>query len=354
MSNFQVASWIERGNVAYFVPFNANVLVEYDIKNKETKKVYDIDTDFFVMGAFIEIVQCEDELVLIPLHYNKIVIFDCNSKRFRYVDIPNIEQMEMKTSLFSKGIIKDNYLFLVGHNYHGVLRLDLNTDTVTIINDYVDNISNIRNNGAYLVELDVAFNECYIYMISAFDGKLVEINMDSCKSTVYTLNGRKCNTLTWMNGYLWLISDGQYYIKWDRSEGVVDEGIISVIIPDIEDKEKQYRRSIGLNEKILLVSTECEFPLIVVDCFNVEESESIYLEDKGVSAYFPNISNGAVTFWDAYSKMTCVWNGKRVWKQCWSEEKAMIPYFVEKARKGIAINEKEMDINSYLQMLRDY
>lgn len=351
MNSYQIASWVERGDFAYFVPYNASVLVEYDMKKNKTMRVYNIDNAYYGMGSIIEIVKYNDELILVPLHYFKIVIFNCVSKTFRYLDIPYMDRLETKNSFFSKGIIKDNFLFLVGHNYRGTLRIDLQTEDIKIINEYVERVQKEENDNGYPVELDVAYNEHYIYLISTCDGNLVEISLDNCESTIYTLNDKKYDMVTWMNGSLWLIGNGCHYAKWNRGKGIIDEGIIPVTIPCDKKEKYPYRRSVGLNDRILLLSTEHEMPMIVLECTELQKSKDVYLDGTGVSAYFPNIVNGLVTFWDAYSTRTCIWDGSNFTKQCWDEGDCLIPYFIEKSHKGLLLNEREMSISSYLHLV---
>ena len=103
-----------------------NALVKYSIKNMTTewiKPILNGKQEKFALYSDTQ--NYMNNIFFIPLHGNKILIFDIETEKIEQCDIPKTEKWNCNWGNFSRCYNYENKLYLVGYKYPGLVCIDM-------------------------------------------------------------------------------------------------------------------------------------------------------------------------------------------------------------------------------------
>lgn len=257
-------SWCEKDNYLYFIPHDMNALVKYSIKKMITewiKPILNGKQEKFALYSDTQ--NYMNSIFFIPLHGNKILIFDIETEKIEQCDIPKTEKWNCNWGNFSRCYKYENKLYLVGYKYPGLVCIDMAKKQIEKIWEYNNNKSNKTfssfswsscKNGEIIYFFEQNSNQIFSY----------DIKKQACSSILIRNNEfQKINAITCDNRYLWVINDGKKILRVNLQS--LREDVInhpdSEHIPD----ETLYRYCYMCGERIFCLSTK-DAPIIYYDC----------------------------------------------------------------------------------------
>lgn len=159
--NYLVSSWIKNETTLYFVPVNLNIVVIYN-KSTGIKKLLPIREENFTQNnLYSQCLRYENKIIFIPLHAKNLLFLDINNYEMEYVSISRSIQKDPGYGYFSGGIIKDENLYAIGYLFPGILKYNLVSREMQVIDINILEIGNLA----------------YSYALSGEDGISCATNM---------------------------------------------------------------------------------------------------------------------------------------------------------------------------------
>ncbi|MCD8038941.1 MAG: CDP-glycerol glycerophosphotransferase family protein [Lachnospiraceae bacterium] len=297
---YLVNSLCEDEGSVYFVPYNLNVLVKYSEAAKRSewvRSIADVGQERFV--SYNDIKKYRDKLFLIPLHDTKIVVYDLKSEAYECIPIPPSEHWDCSWGNFSKAYQCGENLYLVGYQYPGVIRLNMETyECEQALDLYTIHEQDMGQQRLALESVEK--NDC-IYMLVQDTSELVKYGMKDHQSTIYHLeyNGRiNYRTIAFDGNDFWFTQDGIEYLKWNeesqKGEVLVHPG------KDKIPRDSLYRFSFFKAGKIYVMSSIAA-PIVIIDCNDFKQSTLMWKEEgqeKGFRVFHLFKYNGGCAFID--------------------------------------------------------
>lgn len=115
--------YVKVDNNIWFPADNRNALYKYNVQTKEAEWIGSFPNETsFDYTLFLDVQIYKTKLFFIPHTAIRLHIYDMEENKFESLAIPEVIDNPL---LFTQGIIYEDYLYLIGYKYRGILRLDL-------------------------------------------------------------------------------------------------------------------------------------------------------------------------------------------------------------------------------------
>lgn len=159
----------------YFFSYEFNALLELDFENWKCKYLTSIeDTNNNSERLFANIVYFNNWLILIPMQARHFCAYNLSTKEIIYLEIPFIDCKYKMSAKFLSAHIVGNALYVVGHSYPGIIRIDLDNWESKCIVD----LSERYNHDTTSVDV-FRYGKCIndiIYVPFASEGSMLEFD----------------------------------------------------------------------------------------------------------------------------------------------------------------------------------
>lgn len=146
---FEAMTFVD--NILWTVAISFNGLIKIDLETRIMELVTQIPgEDLFGIRLYGDILHYRNKLILIPMSAKEIAIFDIDSYEFK--KIPIDVSMGTKSKLykndckFCKGILYDNYVYLLSCSFPAIIKMDLFHYRTKYIDAGFDVLDNIITN----------------------------------------------------------------------------------------------------------------------------------------------------------------------------------------------------------------
>lgn len=158
MINIKAALW--KDNKMWCITYEDNFLYCVEKGNNVMKEITMLSDEDNMKVDYVDILQYGKCFVFIPSLSKDILILNTEDWTKRYIKIQNVEcNVGNGKTLFFTGKIQDDYLFLFGNSYAGIVKVDLLTGENKIINDWARQLK-----GKYNDKDDGCFHMQYIQL----------------------------------------------------------------------------------------------------------------------------------------------------------------------------------------------
>lgn len=207
-------------NKAYFVCFEANVILKMDLFDLSIDVLDSYpDENFDNVGLFGNLLYVNNKLVLVPLMANRIWIFDIATSKWDSINLD--ESINGLRAKFFGAIPYDKYVYLLGHYYEGIIRLDLSNKSIELIPIHISR--DIENDGLFMWDYCMDNNLCYIP--SLLTNQVYILNLENGSINVRDIGSNKNRYagITWDGQFYWLAPrrNGSY-VRWDGKDGFIE------------------------------------------------------------------------------------------------------------------------------------
>lgn len=281
---YLLSGWCRDGEYLYFIPNDLKVLVKYSErtqKNEWVRSLYDIEQERFNM--YSDIKKYGSKLYFIPMHDNKIVIYDLDTEQTERISIPYSKHWDCTWGNFSRAYCYEGSLYLIGYKYPGIVRLDLEAERCEQVLDYCTMYGSSAENQN--TSMDSVEKDGNIYMPLPVANGIVKYNIKRNISTLYELKNsgeQYYRAIAYDGKDFWLTVDGAVYLKWNEESK--DGEILTHPEQEKIKGDNLYRYSFFCERKIYVFSSK-EAPIVVVDCEHFEQSYLIWKEKSSMKGY---------------------------------------------------------------------
>lgn len=170
----------------WFARLTANGLYEYDkVKNRSKLLMrfleYPVEKNFL----YLSIQKVGDKLVLAPAAASKIGIYDLRDKRIDYLEVAPVEDLRKVkytgTCDFVKSFASGDDVYLFGYGYPAVLKVNVKTNTITYLTDWVNGVEQrIRKSSVPVGYIsDYVVNGDFIWALCGCSNVILRINLNT-------------------------------------------------------------------------------------------------------------------------------------------------------------------------------
>ena len=278
--DFYVTKWLVDGEYAYFVPFDFNVFIKYNLQKRKAEWILPLDRVYTTQkGVFSDIVKYKNKVILVPCHIKEFVIVDLERQSVEYAAIPEPEN-GIRYGFFSKGILYGNQLIAVGYLYPGFLKMNLKTYEMEIVDDKCCCSNSIPESGG--VRNTVSLESCVVgnavYVLD--DNCLIKYDFERDKVMYFPLlneTGERYKSICHDGKFFWFTGNGKDFLKWHEDTRTA-KWIRLEKKEDIPEKTL-YRYSASMDGKIYFFSS-LEAPIIVNDTYSNKKMELLWADEN--------------------------------------------------------------------------
>lgn len=177
----------------WFAAGNYNGLYCYNMAERKVDWIADFPDELFsTEQLFWWMRKYKDNLIFIPVSGKSVYMFNIPDKLFTKIEIPQIKQSSYRDSFFADGRVYGKYLYLFGHNYYGLLRVDLESGKIERMDEM---LTILRQETALDVNKPVfcfftAVVESKVYLPALQSNHLIEFDMESGQYQFYEVGGK--------------------------------------------------------------------------------------------------------------------------------------------------------------------
>lgn len=195
-------------------------------------------------NSFSGICKCGDKLVLIPLLANDIWMYDLNNNMWQSISLPT--KVRNITNKFFDCCVYSNYIYMFGHYYSGIIKLnieDLSIKEIEVTFDSDDIERSFFNYNSYIIG-------SYLYIPSCQTNCVVKIRLkDDSYELIYLGSGHE--------GFSGMTFDGEEFWLSPRKNGPIirwngDKKVEEFILPkEFERKDFYFGSAVNCENYIL-------------------------------------------------------------------------------------------------------
>ncbi len=278
--DFYVTKWLVDGEYAYFVPFDFNIFIKYNLRKRKAEWILPLDKVHATQkGVFSDIVKYKNKVILVPCHIKEFVIVDLERQSVEYVTMPEPEN-GIQYGFFSKGILYGNQLVAVGYLYSIFLKMNLDTYAMEIVDDSYwrsGNIRGIRGTcSMFSIESCVVGNAVYVLG----DNRLIKYDFERDKVMDFPLlneTGERYKSICHDGNFFWFTGNGKDFLKWHEDAQTAEW--IRLEKKEAIPEKTLYRYSAALDGKIYFFSS-LEAPVVIIDMQSKEKTELLWADES--------------------------------------------------------------------------
>lgn len=224
-----LAAYCENERYIWCIVDSDTYLYKLDRTRCVMEQVVPLSEDIYMQRAYKGILPYRNSLIFIPASAEHIVIVDCRHFTKEYIELPKMKyQIGKSTNKFLGGVVYEDSLFLFGHSYPGIVKVDLISKEVKVIDFWLNESMIIFTN-----EDDGCFSSQYVILNNVVYFPFVNANavlqFDLVTEDVFIHNvgddKQRYISIVWDGTCFWLIPrDGSIgsIIKWNPANGVTE------------------------------------------------------------------------------------------------------------------------------------
>lgn len=208
-NNCYVSAWIKSETKIYFIPINLNFLIIYDEQKNKTNTFVIEKENFYQNNLYSKCLKYKDKIIFIPAHAKHFLFFDINTHEMEYINIPKSKREHPEYGYFSGGIIKNDSLYAVGYMYPGIVKIDLISQAIMVIDINTQKIKQLGYSFAVCNNRDI--------VLASKKGTMLEFCIDDSCVQITDYSKFCFNGITGYKEILWTIDNGKKcIIECDR------------------------------------------------------------------------------------------------------------------------------------------
>lgn len=278
------------GDTAWFVAGNFNALIEMNLLSMSMHVLGNVPNEKIDgVRLYSGIEKYNNLLVLVPMSAQEIAIFNLDSKEFSKIPIKRIDNRLQRYNenykFFAHYLYKDT-CYLIGHTYPGIIRLNMNDMSQSIIDSWVDEFEKDSNNPSksYFMN-DYCLKDNTLIIPASMTNKVLLLELETNETKVCTIGKPyfSFSGVAYDGSFFWIMAytlNGNTIIRWDGKD------IYEMIeIPEIN--HGWYIAAIYYNELVRFFPSWDENYIISINIKNKEikreilgncyQNETIYL-----------------------------------------------------------------------------
>jgi hypothetical protein len=276
----RMTDMVEENGKIWISLLGLNGLVEIDIHTWKTKVLCRFEEkNDLSFNLYNSIAKIDKKIIVIPCTADRIAVYDLNSKKIHYIEIDNVQdnrnEVYDSNAKFWKYYIDGKNIYLMGHYYPAIVKINVNNYEVHYITDWVKELDKHIKKGDKRGYIGAGFFkrkrniylplQCYpAFLILDLDTNKTKIKkIDSILDGIGIIGGDNEN--------IWLEGKGDAlgcFVKLDIDLGNIKE-IGNVEKPSIEAYSIPFLEIIDCENRIIL------FPSTASFIYEIEKSSDV-------------------------------------------------------------------------------
>lgn len=216
-------NYIEYNGKIWFFSFAFNALCCYNNEQRKVETMVQIpNEDIWKIRLYKEIIRVQNKIILIPCSANEIAIYDLENAAIQKVSFEYPEfAWKVKPCLVAKfwtAVSHGKNVYLFGHYYPGILKLNLENYQITYLNNWINKIDKLAldDEKPYLTE-GIVENDLAILPFCCANAVLIfDFNNDSIKIKELKYSGTGFNGMCKYGDTFWLVPrQSGAIVEWD-------------------------------------------------------------------------------------------------------------------------------------------
>jgi len=203
---------------------NNNILYKHDKQSNKTEYVGIIPEKNVL--ANLRITENNRKLYFAPFFGNKIFIFDMAQKKIEQIDFRNDCNV---TNKFNNVISFKNFVYFIPHEFHAIMRLNINTNEIEYFSEWVSEISKLQISKLQGLEQKF-FGSCIagteIAIVINGANAIMFFNMETSGYEVKLIGEKleQCNDICFDGQNYYMVSYYKDYVaKWNRQTNEISK-----------------------------------------------------------------------------------------------------------------------------------
>lgn len=291
---------VKKGNKLFYALSDINVLCEYDINIKKAHVISRIGNESILLHrAYRRILEWKDKLIFIPYCAKNIALYDLPTKQWEMFSIEYSDIMYK----FAVAEIFNNSLYLFGHNYPDIIKIDLLSKKIKYYNYFTQGESRHSFFGTTAVKVQDT-----LYVPLCETNEMVSFNLITEEIRSSSINGG-------LSGYCGVGYDGNYLWLGGRRGRIVNKldrnqvcSQINLDSDNIYTEQQYYSYVISNDSKVYFLSqleqlmdvvsggntNTIKLPQKVISIGSDKDGTFYMVSLDGILTYYDNL-NSAVT-----------------------------------------------------------
>lgn len=156
---------------------------------------------------YINIIPNGKELILISDKLDNVEIVNKNTLERRYINIPRRNILKVRNGLpFLNGVVYKQYLYLFGHAYPGIVKVDLLTEEVSVVDEWTKYIKpSNEDDGFFHMKYVITDGKIYYPFLNC--NAVLKYDLCSDEVSIITVGEEKdrYTSIEFDGSYFWLI-----------------------------------------------------------------------------------------------------------------------------------------------------
>lgn len=216
-----IDGYFEENNM-WFVSSGIDALCKMNLDTGKINIVKEISDKVFSadMPQYCDVKKIDNKIYLLPFLSEDICIYDLEEDRLKKITIPNSEIVN-----FDRMIHYKDSLFMKPKNYSAIIQYNINNGELIYHKKCIEEFYKISGDKPMFL-WGVSVRDNLLLIASAINNKVLEFNMDTGKSKVYTVGkeGMTYFAMVYDGNDYWLApEEGNTIIRWNYESGRVKE-----------------------------------------------------------------------------------------------------------------------------------
>lgn len=202
--------------ILYLISSEFNMIYELNLITNKIELFENLPEEKFIQSnLYGNIIFSSGKLFLVPCCAEKIWIYNIKQNIWNAVEIPDTETN--KQYKFYGAFLYEEYIYMLGHYYPGIIRLDINTYNVVKININLQS-KEISNYKEGYFNWDYVIKENWLYAPIVNSNRILKLNLqtEEYQLIVVGSSNNRYSGIVWDGKYFWLPPRRNTpFVKWD-------------------------------------------------------------------------------------------------------------------------------------------
>jgi len=218
-------------NYLWCLSYESTYLYRLDIRSGILDVVVPLLDETDLRWAFGGILRYKDWLVFLPCVADEVVLYHAENNTVKRIPVPQpqfyINDAEQKNKFFS-GVIQEDFLYLFGCAYPGILKLDLREEKFSVFSEWINEFQQYRNNWHDGCFIKGVVRDNIVYLPFSNANAVMKFHLITEETNIVVLGDVKQRYISVEDDGkdLWLIPresiDG-CIVRWNPETGSVEE-----------------------------------------------------------------------------------------------------------------------------------
>lgn len=223
------AAYRENERYTWCITNRDTYLYKLDRTRAVMEQVVPLSDDIYMCHAYNRILPYRSSLILIPANSDNVVIVDRRNLTKEYIELPEVKyRIGTSTFKFLGGVVHEDSLFLFGYSYPGIVKVDLVSKEVNVIDCWLKESAVSLTN-----KTDGCFHSGYVlldnvvYFPFVNSNAVLQFDLVTEEVVVHKVGDdrQRYISIVWDGTCFWLIPrDGSVgsIIRWNPSDGTTE------------------------------------------------------------------------------------------------------------------------------------